>query len=130
MYMDLAEYFGNVAGVGVFATANKEGMVNTAVYARPHINEDGTISFIMRNKQSRQNVLENPQASYLFKENGGFHGIRLTLRMLDESDDQDKIRELSKRPNYHDQAIEERYLVRFSLVNARKLIGDEEVELG
>jgi hypothetical protein len=126
--MNLAEYFRNTAGVGVLATTNKEGLVNTAIYARPHVNGDGTLSFIMRNKQSRRNVLENSKASYLFKENSGFTGVRLTLQMLDESDDQEKIRELSKRPKGSDDSDETRYLVRFSLLNGRKLIGDQTID--
>ena len=34
--MNLADYFENAKGVGVLATADAEGRVNVAVYARPH----------------------------------------------------------------------------------------------
>ena len=41
--MELRDYFENKNGLGVLATADVEGKVNTAVYARPHIMEDGTL---------------------------------------------------------------------------------------
>ena len=39
--MKLSEYFEHVRGIGVLATADAQGKVNVAVYARPHfLDED------------------------------------------------------------------------------------------
>jgi hypothetical protein len=127
--MNLKEYFKNNAGVGILATANKEGIVNTAIYARPHVFDDVTVAFVMRNKLSRQNIHENHSASYLFKENSGYKGVRLSLKMVDESEDQKLIAELSRRSPYSEEDGEKRFLVRFSVEYARTLIGDQQLEL-
>jgi hypothetical protein len=34
--MDVKTYFENTKGSGILATADKDGMVDAAVYARPH----------------------------------------------------------------------------------------------
>ena len=43
--MDLKEYFENTKGIGVIATADTDGWVDAAIYARPHIMEDGLLAF-------------------------------------------------------------------------------------
>jgi hypothetical protein len=48
--MTLKEYFDQKHGVGVLATANAEGKVDTAVYSSPHVFDDGTLAFIMRER--------------------------------------------------------------------------------
>jgi hypothetical protein len=48
--MDLKEYFDDTKGVGVLATADGEGKVDAAIYARPHFMEDGTLAVIMRDR--------------------------------------------------------------------------------
>ena len=48
--MILKKYFTEHAGTGVIATANDEGHVNTAIYAKPHIFNDSTLGFIMRDR--------------------------------------------------------------------------------
>ena len=73
--MELKDYFENTKGVGVIATADKDGKVNAAVYARPHFLEDGTLAFIMRDRLTHSNIQSNPHAAYLFIENGpGYNG--------------------------------------------------------
>lgn len=37
--MDFKRYFENEEGVGIFATADGDGKVDAAVYARPHFKE-------------------------------------------------------------------------------------------
>ena len=77
---NLYAYFENTKGYGVMSTADKEGNVNGAIYARPHVQEDGTLAVIMNNKRTLKNVRENPNAHYLFiEEGGGYKGIRLDL---------------------------------------------------
>jgi hypothetical protein len=45
--MDLKGYFESANGLGVLATADQQGKVNVAVYARPHVVDDKTIALIM-----------------------------------------------------------------------------------
>lgn len=127
--MNIRDYFEKTRGTGVLATADARGIVNTAIYARPHVFDDSTIAFIMRNRLSRKNVLENGYASYLFRENGtGYSGCRLSLKMVSESNDAEQISKLSSRePDKVKETTEERFLVKFTIEKSRVLIGDEEM---
>ena len=79
MSMNLNELF-QQPGLGVMATASKDGTVNTAVYARPHIIDENTLVWGMTDKRTFSNVSRNPFASYLFKTSApGFTGCRLSL---------------------------------------------------
>jgi hypothetical protein len=79
MDMDLREYFENVKGHGVLATADAEGKVDAAIYGKPHFMDDGSIAFIMADRLTHANLQSNNHAAYLFKEKGkGYKGIRLT----------------------------------------------------
>ena len=96
--MKLAEYFEKTKGTGVLATADASGRVNTAIYARPHVEEDGNVAFIMTERRAYANLQANPHASYLFKEQGdGFAGLRLLLRRTREEKDEARIKELMRR---------------------------------
>ena len=68
--MDYREYFRDVKGRGILATADQDGLVDVAVYAKPHLMEDDTIAFIMRDRLTHHNVQSNNQADYLFMEEG------------------------------------------------------------
>ena len=70
--MDLVEYFGKKKGFGILATADGDGKVDAAVYARPHVMEDGTIAMIMRDRLTHHNLQTNSHAAYLFHEDGTF----------------------------------------------------------
>ena len=48
--MNLGEYFEKKKGLGVLATADSEGKVDVAVYARPHMMDDETVAFIMADR--------------------------------------------------------------------------------
>ncbi len=37
--MSLQDYFENVQGLGILATADSDGMVDLAVYAKPHVTD-------------------------------------------------------------------------------------------
>ena len=129
--MNLRDYFENAKGVGVLATADADGKVNTAVYARPHFlaSEDGnTATFIMNERLSYANVQANPNAAYLFIEEGeGYVGKRLSLTKVGEEDDQEKIKPLRRR-NLPDECYEGKmqHLVHFRVDGERPLIGTEE----
>jgi len=128
--MILKNYFTEHTGTGVLATADEAGNVNTAIYAKPHVFDDSTIGFIMRDRLSRKNVLENGYASYLFHQSGpSFQGVRLKLRFLGESTDQDLLSSLSRRSkNAGDSTSnEQRFLVKFMVEKGLSLIGGEDV---
>ncbi|MEZ4483172.1 MAG: hypothetical protein R2864_00790 [Syntrophotaleaceae bacterium] len=44
--MNLKDYFDNTEGTGIPATADGKGKVDAAIYARPQVREDGSISSI------------------------------------------------------------------------------------
>ncbi len=91
--MSIAEYFGNVKGRGILATADKEGNVDAAVYATPKVFDEHTIAFIMRGRLTHANVSSNPHAAYLFLENegGGYRGLRLYLTKLYEEENTERL---------------------------------------
>jgi hypothetical protein len=130
--MNLKEYFTEQTGTGVLATADKNGIVNTAIYARPHVFDDSTLAFIMRDRLSRKNLLENGHASYLFHESGAsFKGVRLRLKLIGESTNHELLSKVS-RSHGGDRDIppdEPRFLVTFSLEKCFTLIGGQEIEI-
>ena len=78
--MNLKTYFEETKGLGVLSTADADGRVNAAVYARPYVMEDGSLAFIMRDRLSHHNLESNPHAAFLFREEGpGYKGVRLHL---------------------------------------------------
>ena len=124
--MNLSEYFKNTKGVGVLATADSDGKVDAAIYARPHIMEDGSIAFIMRDRLSHANLQSNPNAAFLFMEDGsGFKGKRLYLIKTREEENGELIKELSRRAYKADQEglNESKFLVFFKLEKELPLIG-------
>jgi hypothetical protein len=126
--MNLSEYFEKTKGVGVLATADSEGKVDAAIYARPHIMEDGSIAFIMRNRFSYANVQSNPHAAFIFVEDGdGYKGKRLYLIKIKEEQNRELIQEISRRSYNSDKGDlkESRYLVYFKLEKELPLIGSE-----
>jgi hypothetical protein len=64
--MSLKEYFDTTKGIGFLFTADGDGQVDAAIYARPHFMEDGTMAFIMRDRLSHHNLQSNPHATFLF----------------------------------------------------------------
>lgn len=128
--MNLKNYFSDKVGVGVISTANDKGEVNSAVYAKPHVMEDDTIAFIMRDRLTRANLQHNPNAHYLFIEHEhSYHGIRLNLVMKEEVKDKERIALLSRRNTLDKSEDEERFLVLFKVRKALALIGGEEIEI-
>jgi hypothetical protein len=123
--MELREYFKNTEGFGVLATADGDGKVNSAVYARPHVMEDGSLAFIMRDRLSHKNLQSNPHATYLFKEDGpGYKGKRVYLTKVREEENSPLIDSLSRRTYRSDEGSKEsKFLVYFKLERERPLIG-------
>lgn len=122
--MDLKEYFETHQGTGVLATANSEGIVDAAIYARPHILDDDKIAFIMRDRLSHANVSSNPHAAYLYMESGTkYHGRRFFLTLIREDQDPLKIAELKRRFK-PEQEEETRFLCIFQIDQTLPLIGE------
>jgi len=124
--MELGKYFENVRGSGVLATADREGRVNVALYARPHVMQDGTLAFIMADRLTRQNLEHNPHAAYLFMQDGDQRaGIRLSLTKVRESEDPELIAQLRRRSYLpeDESAMGSLRLVQFSLDHQRPLVG-------
>ena len=125
--MELSEYFESATGIGVLATANGGGVVDTAVYSRPHFMEDGTLAFIMKERLTYANLMANPFASYLFIEAGsGYKGKRLYLRKVAEEKETERLYRLRRRmsPPKESHKDDPRYLVFFELERVRPLVGD------
>lgn len=122
--MQLKSYFEENRGMGVLSTADGNGVVNAAVYARPHVMEDGTLAFVMRDRLSHQNLQTNAHAAYLFREAGdGYRGLRLHLKKLREETDTPLVAELCRRCRIDDAPDATRHLVIFSIERQLPLIG-------
>ncbi len=122
-YMDLKQYFEDTKGIGILATADAEGKVDAAVYARPNIMEDDSLAFIMRDRLTHHNLQSNPYATYLFVEKGpGYRGKRLFLTKEREEQDTELLASLRKR-QYIDEKEESKFLVFFSIDKELPLIG-------
>lgn len=124
--MKLKNYFESKNGLGVLSTADNHGNVNSAIYSRPHVMEDGSLAFIMRDRLTHKNTELNSHAVYLFREDGpGYSGKRLYLTKIREEQDSALIDSLSRRDNLSDQdRRNSRFLVYFKLERERPLVGD------
>jgi hypothetical protein len=125
MERNLKEYFERAKGTGVLATADGEGHVDTAIYAKPHIMEKDTVAFIMAQRLTHQNLQTNNHAAYLFKEDGpGYKGIRLFLTRVREEEDSELLYSIrSKRYSGGKEAGKPRFLVFFKVDKILPLVG-------
>ena len=128
--MNLSDYFEAAEGLGVLATADSEGRVDVAVYARPHVIDESTVAFIMAERLSHENLQSNPQAAYLFVEKGrGYKGKRLHLTRLREETDPAIIDSFRRREaKMCADKKSKSYLVYFRIERIRPLVGDEVAE--
>jgi len=121
--MELKQYFASKKGVGVLATADADGKVDAAIYARPHFMEDGTLAVIMRDRLTHHNLQSNPHATFLFIEDGpGYKGRRLFMTKLREEQDTELLYSLRRR-QYPDDRQEAKFLVFFKLDKELPLVG-------
>jgi hypothetical protein len=122
--MDLMQYFESARGIGVLSTADSQGRVDSAIYSRPHVMDDGTIVTIMRDRLTHLNLQSNPYAVFLFKEDGpGFQGKRIFLKKIKEEENPQKIVEMSRRQKPILDTDERRFLVYFTVEKILPLIG-------
>jgi Pyridoxamine 5'-phosphate oxidase len=127
MEIDLKEYFDGANGTGVLATADGEGRVDTAIYAKPHVMDKETVAFIMAERLTRHNLQTNNHAAYLFREEGqGYKGIRLFLTKLKEEKDTELLYSIrSKRYAGGKEEGKPRFLVFFKVDKILPLVGAE-----
>jgi hypothetical protein len=125
--MKISEYFEKKKGRGVIATADSEGRVGVAIYARPHFINEKTVAFIMADRLMHKNVQSNPRAAYLFLESGDrYVGKRLYLTKVREGKNSaliDKIRRKESCPVYDKYRDKIKYLVYFHVDKVLPLIG-------
>ncbi|MBW2429592.1 MAG: pyridoxamine 5'-phosphate oxidase family protein [Deltaproteobacteria bacterium] len=122
--MSLEEYFNNTKGMGILSTADSEGKVDSAVYARPHFMKDGTLAMIMRDRLTHHNLQSNPHATYLYKEEGsGYRGKRLFMTKVREEQNTELLETLRRRKSAYGNG-EDRFLVFFKLDKELPLVGD------
>ncbi len=121
--MDLKEYFDDTKGVGVLATADADGKVDAAIYARPHFMEDGTLAVIMRDRLTHHNLQSNAHATFLFLEDGaGYKGKRLFMTKVREEEETELLYSLRRR-HYPNDKEEAKFLVFFKLDKELPLVG-------
>jgi hypothetical protein len=127
--MTLKEYFQTASGKGVLSTADADGKVDAAIYSKPHILEDDTLAFIMRDHLTHHNLESNPYATYLFVEDAPhYKGIRLFLKKVREDTDPELIAKMTRRhlTSEQDKAKGPKFLVYFVLEKMLPLIGSGE----
>ncbi len=123
--MNMRDFFAQ-DGVGVFSTSGRDGSVNAAVYARPHIVDEATVAWGMTDGRTFANMRENPQASYIFRTGShGYSGVRLTLKLLhieDEGQMLATIREKTASIVSPAAAQAVRHVAYFTVVEIRSLV--------
>lgn len=121
--MALKQYFESTEGRGILSTADSDGKVDAAIYARPHVMDDGTIALIMRDRLTHHNLQSNPHACYMFIENGpGSKGKRFFLTKVREEPDGELLQSLRRR-QYVADTDEARFLVFFKIDKELPLVG-------
>ena len=121
--MNLEQYFDSTKGLGILSTADSNGKVDSALYARPHIMEDGTMALIMRDRLSHHNLQSNPHATFLFKEEGsGYNGKKLFMTKVREEQNTELLESLRRRKSVYGNS-EDRFLVFFKLDKELPLVG-------
>jgi hypothetical protein len=127
-YMDLKSYFEETQGLGILATADSDGIVDLALYAKPEVVYETTIAFVMRERLSHENLKSNPHAAYMFIEQGpGYVGKRLYLTKIMEETNTDLVNELIRKQPVISPPEDDsnKYLVFFRVDNIWPLVGDK-----
>ena len=126
MAKTLKQYFETASGTGVLSTADAHGKVDAAIYSTPHVMDDGTVAFIMRERLTHDNLKSNPYAVYLFMEDApGHKGIRLFLKKIREDDNAELIASMTRRHLSPEQDAQKgpKHLVIFTVDKVLPLIG-------
>jgi hypothetical protein len=126
MAKTLKQYFETALGTGVLSTADAGGKVDAAIYSTPHVMDDGTVAFIMRERLTHENLRSNPFAAYLFMEDASGHkGIRIFLKKTREDDNAELIATMTRRHLSPELDAQKgpKHLVYFTVEKVLPLIG-------
>ena len=126
--MDLKSYFENTEGTGILATADSDGTVDIAIYAKPEVIDESTIAFVMKERLSHQNLKTNLSAAYMFIEKGeGYKGYRLYLSKIREEINSSVVQEFIKKQPVIASPKDDsnKYIVFFHIENVYPLVGDK-----
>lgn len=111
---------------GVIATAAKNGTVNTAIYSVPQIIDDETVAWGLTEGRTHANLLENPNAAFLYQSPaGGVRGLRLTLVLRNIEDGGKTLQAVRSRVGWSvsPRAAESvKYVAYFKVVETRPLM--------
>ena len=124
--MKLKDYFEQKIGISILSTADRDGKLTTAIYSKPHVLEDNTAAFIMRERLTYHNLQTNPHAAFMFiEESAGYQGIRLFLKKIREDNDSELIAKMTRRNLTPEQDKQKgpKHLVIFSVGMILPLIG-------
>src|SRR5512147_1359702 len=124
--MELKDYLEKSSGFCIFSSAARSGKVTTAIYSAPRVMEDGSVCFIMRERLTYRNILENPHAACMYIEHGGgYQGIRLFLVKVREDNDPELIARMTRRNLTPEEDREKgpKHLVIFRVEKILPLIG-------
>lgn len=127
--MSLSEYFEKVEGLGILATADSDGAVDLALYAKPYVIDETTLAFVMQERRTHRNLKTNPHAAYMFVEPGqGYAGKRLSLTKLREETNTSVVEMFRQKQPVICAAGDDsnKYLVHFRVDAIRPLVGDQE----
>lgn len=130
--MTLKDYLGSSKGTCILSSADRSGKVTTAVYSPPRMMDDGTVCFLMRERLTYRNILENPHAACMYIEHGGgYQGIRLFLTKIREDDDPELIARMTRRnlSPEEDRIKGPKHLVIFRVEKILPLIGSGDTNL-
>ena len=126
--MSLSYYFEHTQGIGILATADSDGMLDLAIYAKPHVIDEKTIAFVMKERLSHINLKSNPHAAYMFIEKGEeYTGKRLYLTKLREETNTSVVEMFrQKQPEiFAADDDSNKYLVQFQIDEIWPLVGDK-----
>lgn len=81
----LMEYFNKQPRIGILSTANRNGMVDAAVFGSPMMTDEKTVVMGLSENRTFAYLQENPNAIYTIVEEGKtfeeWKGLRVYLRM-------------------------------------------------
>jgi hypothetical protein len=80
----LMEYFNKSPRIGTLSTADKAGIVNSAVFGSPNMTDEKTVVMGLGKNRTLANLQQNPHAVYLIMEPGAtimdWKGIRVYMK--------------------------------------------------
>ena len=129
--MKLADYFAKAKGIGILGTADAEGKVDLAIYAKPVVIDENTIALVMLERLSHQNIRHNSNAAYMYIEDESENvGVRLYLTMVHEETNVSVVEKIiEEHPEICPEPDEaNKFLVHFKVERVRELVGSRKLE--